>query len=152
MVRVCADLTGVAGHEVRTWGNWYMIPQLWIAEYDRSVSAPHSERRLQPGIYQPGSAYYNEKYWELNEDGYNEALYREYVDITYYVTADSLVTVYPHRGHKKDYTHSSYDIVRRTVAWEWQSPDPTSPLYTDLARQPQKQALFFGNSPFPNFL
>lgn len=138
MVRVCADLTGVAGDEVRTLGDWYMIPQLWIAEYDRSVSAPHSERRLQPGIYQPGSAYYNEKYCELNEDGYNEALYREYVDITYYVTADSLVTVYPHRGHKKDYTHSSYDIVRRTVAWEWQSPDPTSPLYTDLARQAQK--------------
>ena len=138
MVRVCADLTGVAGDEVRTLGDWYMIPQLWIAEYDRSVSAPHSERRLQPGIYQTGSAFYNKQYWELNEHGYNETLYRDYVDVTYYVTADSLVTVYPHRGHKKDYTHSSYDIVRRTVAWEWQSPDPTSPLYTDLARQAQK--------------
>ena len=74
MVRVCADLTGVAGDEVRTLGDWYMIPQLWIAEYDRSVSAPHSERRLQPGIYQTGSAFYNKQYWELNEHGYNETL------------------------------------------------------------------------------
>ena len=138
MVRVCADLTGVAGHEVRTWGDWYMIPQLWIAEYDRSVSAPHSERRLQPGIYQTGSAFYNKQYWELNEHGYNETLYRDYVDVTYYVTADSLVTVYPQRGHKQDHTHSGYDIVRQTVAWEWQSPDPASPLYTDLAKQAQK--------------
>lgn len=138
MVRVCADLTGVAGHEVRTLGDWYMIPQLWIAEYDRSVSAPHSERRLQPGIYQTGSAFYNKQYWELNEHGYNETLYRDYVDVTYYVTADSLVTVYPQRGHKQDHTHSGYDIVRQTVAWEWQSPDPASPLYTDLAKQAQK--------------
>lgn len=138
MVRVCADLTGVAGDEVRTLGDWYMIPQLWIAEYDRSVSAPHSERRLQPGIYQTGSAFYNKQYWELNEHGYNETLYRDYVDVTYYVTADSLVTVYPQRGHKQDHTHSGYDIVRQTVAWEWQSPDPASPLYTDLAKQAQK--------------
>lgn len=138
MVRACADITGVAVHEVRTWGDWYMVPQLWIAEYDRSVSAPHSERRLQPGIYQTGSAFYNKQYWELNEHGYNETLYRDYVDVTYYVTADSLVTVYPQRGHKQDHTHSGYDIVRQTVAWEWQSPDPASPLYTDLAKQAQK--------------
>jgi hypothetical protein len=138
MVRICADITGVAVTEVRTLGGWCMIPQMWVAEYDRCVSAPNSGRRLQPGIYDTGSGFFDENYYEVNENGWSDSFVREYLDISCYVTADSLVFVYPQYGQKKDYTHSWHDVVRQTVSWKWESPNPESPLYTDLAKRTQK--------------
>jgi beta-lactamase regulating signal transducer with metallopeptidase domain len=138
MVRTCAELTGVAIAEVRMYSDWYMIPQLWVAEYDRCVSGSNSHDRLRPGIYETGTGCYDELYWSANEDGYSESFFKNYMDVQYYVTADSFIIAYPQRGLRKDYTHGTYDISRQTVQWKWQSPDPSSALYTEQAKRSQK--------------
>ena len=142
MVYVCAELTGVAFDALRlSSSDWYLTPQMWVAEYDRCVSPSNAQHRLQPGVYYTGMNIHNDRYFEVNEFGYSDLFRREYVEVSYYVTADSLVYAYPRSLNgepRKDTTHSWYETVKREVQWKWESPDPASPLYTDLAKNTQK--------------
>jgi hypothetical protein len=139
MVYVCAELTGVAVEYVKNSRDWQDTPQKWVAEYDRFVIGSNSPRRLSPGIYEPFRRVFNGQYYELDEFGNNDLLRRNYMSVTYHVTAESMVQAYLMGvEERKDTTHSFYQTVKHNVNWQWESPDPESPLYTERAEQADK--------------
>lgn len=117
MAFVCSDLTGVGFDDYYGTSAWYKTPQQWIAIYDRSVSTPNSDQRLRPGIYSPMTTWVGNNFLTYGD------VWGEANRVSYYVTADKLVSVYDRMGQVVDVYHSFNDTLQEKVQWQWESPN-----------------------------
>ena len=122
MVWVCSQLTGLdfGGYTVNA--DWWKVPQMWIAEYDRRITPQTMTTRLSPGRYRLSGLFYD------FDDPVASAASRDEYGLTYQVTMDSLVWVYNRSGRVYDPTHGFFDTVRQKMDWQWQSADATEEL------------------------
>ena len=119
---VCGKLTGIDFGGQDTWQQWWKVPQMWVAEYDRVMTAQTVSNRLSPGVYTfVGFAL-------PSDDSYSMSAWLQESNATYLVTVDSLVRVYSRNGTTIDPTHSFSDTVWKKLDWKWQSADATEEL------------------------